>query len=64
MIELNEAPGDLTEAPLQSGGILAGTYGGQYGLGAQGVMVQTVRPFRRVISAQAIYRREVFSAPE
>ncbi len=64
VIELNEAPGDLTEAPLQSGGILAGTYGGQYGLGAQGVMVQTVRPFRRVISAQAIYRREVFSAPE
>ncbi len=38
----------------------AGTYGGQYGLGAQGAFGQVVRPYRRVISAQAIYRREVF----
>lgn len=60
VIELNDAPGELTGAPLESGEILAGTYGGQYGLGAQGVMAQTVRPYRRVISAQAIYRREVF----
>jgi hypothetical protein len=37
-----------------------GTYAGQYGLGQQAAMAQTVRPFRRVISAQAIYRREVF----
>ena len=38
----------------------AGTYGGNLGLGAQGAFGQTVRPFRRVISAQAIYRREIF----
>ena len=58
--ELNTAPGDLTGAPLVSGNLFAGTYGGQYGLGAQGALGQTVRPYRRVITAQAIYRREVF----
>jgi len=39
----------------------AGTYGGEYGLGEQGAFARQVRPFRRVISAQAMYRREVFS---
>jgi hypothetical protein len=67
--EVNPAdrPGNLTAELLQSGGLYAGTYGGQYGLGAQGAMGsekftdgRTVRPYRRVISAQAIYRREVF----
>lgn len=61
--ELNAAPGGLTGAPLESGNFLAGTYGGQYGLGAQGALGQKVRPFRRVISAQAIYRREIFASP-
>lgn len=68
--ELNpgDRPGDLTGAPLRNGQRFAGTYGGQYGLGAQGAMGseyltggRPVRPYRRVISAQAIYRREVFS---
>lgn len=40
--------------------VYTGTYGGKYGLGAQGAFGQIVRPFRRVISAQAIYRREIF----
>jgi len=39
----------------------SGPYGGEYGLGQQGSMLSVVRPFRKVISAQAIYRREVFS---
>lgn len=38
----------------------AGPNGGNYGLGVHGAMSQAVRPFRRVISAQAIYRREIF----
>jgi hypothetical protein len=67
--ELNpgDRPGNLTGAPLEGPEIYAGTYGGQYGLGAQGAMGsqfftegRPVRPYRRVISAQAIYRREVF----
>lgn len=62
VIETNagDRPGGLIVQPLVSGGIYSGTYGGEYGLGAQGVLGQTVRPYRRVISAQAIYRREVF----
>ena len=61
-----ERPGNF------AGDILGGdgqpdTYGGQYGLGAQHALGSDlltgglpVRPYRRVISAQAIYRREVF----
>ena len=69
--ELNpeNRPGDLLDIPLvDEQGFYAGTYGGQYGLGAQGAFARSeeltggrpVRPFRRVISGQAIYRREVF----
>ena len=67
--ELNpgDRGGSLTGAPLQNGPVYAGTYGGQYGLGAQGALGsdqltggRPVRPYRRVLSAQAIYRREVF----
>jgi hypothetical protein len=56
---------DNPPADAQSGAAYAGPYGGAYGLGEMGLVVpgqgpQTVRPFRRVISAQAVYRREVF----
>ena len=67
VVEENAAPGGLTSAPLEAGGRYAGTYAGRYGLGAQGALGSAaitggrpVRPFRKVISAQAIYRREVF----
>ncbi len=46
-----------TASPMDS---TYGTYSGQYGLGSQQAMARTVRPFRRLISAQAVYRREVF----
>jgi hypothetical protein len=56
-----DRPGELLSQPLsRSDGTYAGTYGGTYGLGVQGALGQQVRPFRRVISAQAIYRREIF----
>ena len=61
-------PGSLLSIPLEDDqGLYAGTYGGRYGLGAQGALGsqqltggRPVRPYRRVISAQAIYRREIF----
>ena len=40
-----------------------GPYAGEYGLGRQAAwakLANNVRPYRRVLSAQAIYRREVF----
>jgi hypothetical protein len=37
-----------------------GPYAGANGLGQQAAWATTVRPYRSVISAQAIYRREVF----
>lgn len=49
------------DADVGPGQVYSGTYGGTNGLGVQGVQGQRVRPFRRVITAQAIYRREVFS---
>ncbi len=39
-----------------------GTYAGQYGLGKFYALNKEVRPFRRLISGQAIFRREVFAA--
>ncbi|MGQ0736792.1 MAG: TadE/TadG family type IV pilus assembly protein [Acidobacteriota bacterium] len=54
--ELNAAPG----SPLDDS-VITGTYAGPFGLGRQFAFAgQTVRPFRRLVSAQAIYRREVF----
>lgn len=37
------------------------TYGGPYGLGVQYALGQEVRPFRRLLSGQSMFRREVFS---
>jgi hypothetical protein len=37
-----------------------GPYAGLYGLGQQAAFATPVRPFRRVVSAQAVYRREIF----
>lgn len=44
------------------GGAESGTYSGQYGLGKLYALNKAVRPFRRLISGQAIFRREVFAA--
>jgi hypothetical protein len=50
----NVAPG----SPIDDGAI--GPYAGPYGLGRQLALAgRTLRPFRKLISAQAIYRREV-----
>jgi hypothetical protein len=52
--ENNAAPG----GQLDDGAV--GPYAGAFGLGRQFALAgQTVRPFRKLISAQAIYRREV-----
>jgi hypothetical protein len=52
------------------GGTLLGTdnaigvYSGQYGLGKFYALNKEVRPFRRLVSGQAIFRREVFASGE
>jgi hypothetical protein len=48
--------GALLDATSQS----SDTYSGPYGLGSQSALTQLVRPFRKLITTQAIYRREVF----
>ncbi len=53
--QLNSAPGTLV------GGGEGGAYAGQYGLGKFYALKKEVRPFRRLISGQSIFRREVFS---
>ena len=52
--ELNVAPG----GQLDDGAV--GPYSGPAGLGRQFALAgRTLRPYRKLISAQAIYRREV-----
>jgi hypothetical protein len=56
VLELNAPPG----GPIDDDGAV-GPYAGPFGLGRQLALAgRTVRPFRRLISTQAIYRREVF----
>lgn len=38
-----------------------GSYTGPEGLGEQAAYAQVVRPYRRIISSQAVYRREIFN---
>lgn len=60
VVELNPdaRPGDLLESPNEFPDYPI--YSGPYGLGRQlAYGGQTVRPFRKLLSAQAIYRREV-----
>jgi len=53
--QINAAPGDPVDDP---GAV--GPYAGSFGLGRQLALAgRTVRPFRKVVSAQAIFRREV-----
>ena len=52
----------VTPEPLP-GSDYGGTYGGAYGLGEQGAFAKTVRPYRKVIMANGIARREIFGAP-
>ena len=37
-----------------------GVYSGQFGLGRQAALGADVRPYRRLLAAQAAFRREVF----
>ena len=46
--------------PAGSAGNFADPHGGRYGLGSLPVLKGQVRPFRKVMSFQAIYRREVY----
>jgi|TARA_B100001750_G_scaffold160765_1_gene129660 hypothetical protein len=48
------------DGSLVASDIPTGPNSGDYGLGMQFAFGQSVRPYRRVISAQAIYRRETF----
>lgn len=60
--------GDLIAPDAPGPGLYGGPHGGAYGLGELGALNSPqlanglpLRPFRRVISAQAVARREVFS---
>ena len=53
-------PGRVVWAELLANDAPAGVYAGPYGLGRQLALVRTLRPFRKLISAQAVFRREVF----
>jgi hypothetical protein len=56
VVQTNAAPGALLPDTGE-----ANPYAGPYGLGRMYAYAQDVRPFRRLLSAQAIFRREVFN---
>jgi hypothetical protein len=56
-----EPPNPNIDYPIEvNDATSAGTYTGSLGLGKQYVLLKAVRPYRKVISTQAIFRREVF----
>lgn len=64
---VTEAPVLPSCVPRQRPGALlpddptaVGAYAGPFGLGRQYAYARTVRPFRRLLAAQALFRREVF----
>lgn len=58
-----DAPADAYVTSVGPGPDGTGPYSGTYGLGEANALGQQVRPFRRVVAAQALFRREVFRAP-
>jgi len=66
----NVADDEAVVAPVPTDGTLVeppgeyGPYAGRYGLGRQQALVRELRPYRRLISVQAIARREVFRPVE
>lgn len=57
VVEENAPPRGTVDGDEPTG---PGAYSGPYGLGRQFALGQDVRPFRRVLSAQGFFRREVF----
>lgn len=61
--QLNEPPGRLVYPPVTEGHTPnenVGPNAGAFGLGKQFALGQSVRPYRKLISAQAVFRRESF----
>ncbi|MDZ4774155.1 MAG: TadE family protein [Planctomycetota bacterium] len=56
--DTSEAPGHVADGSYNSG---AYGLGNLYAMNADGTGAQAVRPFRRLISSQSIFRREVFA---
>lgn len=68
-IEARDSQVVALNAPLDGAAVMAndapaGVYAGPYGLGRQLAIIRTLRPFRKLISAQAVFRREVFATRE
>lgn len=66
MIEAQDGAVSQLNAPLGGASLLgddspAGVYAGPFGLGRQQALLKTLRPFRKLISGQAVFRREVFA---
>lgn len=60
VIELNQPLPDTSTLSLQSDPESSNVYSGRYGLGTHLALTRRLRPYRKLITAQAIFRREVF----
>ncbi|MBK6941907.1 MAG: pilus assembly protein [Planctomycetes bacterium] len=59
-VTVSSAPGD---GALAGAGSELPTYAGPYGLGRQYALGKELRPFRKLITGQSLFRREVFANP-
>lgn len=57
VVETNAAPGNLLDVASGSSQV----YAGPYGLGRHFALGEDVRPFRKLVGGQAVFRREVFA---
>jgi len=64
VIQENAPPGRFVKPPVigaPGGGEEVGPYAGAFGLGRQLAFAKSVRPFRKLISGQAVFRRERYA---
>ncbi len=63
-VQVQQRPDGFAPGTPIGSGQEVGPYAGPYALGRHFALGKSVRPYRKLLTSQAIYRREVYSSPE